>query len=84
MKASGRKLQPEDLPPALQWEEPVWFLYLKLQTQVRECGGLDYGPAISLMTLRGWDIELGLTLLQSIEKTFREAEQDERQPASRH
>lgn len=62
----------EDLPPALDWEAPVWALYERLYTQWR-VGlrgvpfGLDYNPAIALMQHWEWPIDLGLEMLQAIE-----------------
>ena len=60
-----------DLPPELQWESAVWWLYERVQTQWRMGAagstGLDYNPAIALMQALGWPLDLGLELLQHIE-----------------
>jgi hypothetical protein len=65
-------VDPADLPPGLGWEAGVWTLYERLCTQWRRSGngiafGLDYNPAIALMQHYGWDIDLGLELLQAVE-----------------
>lgn len=72
MQESGREVHGEDLPPSLEWEAPVWDLYLRISTQWRVGGngaayGLDYNPAIALMQLWAWPIDLGLELLQAVE-----------------
>lgn len=56
----------------LEWEVVVWTLYLRVCTQWRtgHMGafiGLDYNPAITLMQAWGWDVDLGLELLQVVE-----------------
>lgn len=60
------------MPPPLEWEAPVWDLYLLISTQWRVGGngaaiGLDYNPALALMGLWHWPADLGLELLQAIE-----------------
>jgi hypothetical protein len=72
MEESGREIDPDDLPPSLEWEAPVWELYQRLRTQWRvgptgKAYGLDYNPAIALMQAAGWDIDIGLELLQVVE-----------------
>lgn len=61
-----------DLPPQLQWEDAVWWLYQRICTQWRRGSdglavALDYNPAIALMQHLGWPIDLGLELLQVVE-----------------
>lgn len=65
-------MHPDDYPPALQWEAPVWWLYCRLHTQLRtdfkgSIIGLDYNCAIALMQSLGWPLDLGLELLQVAE-----------------
>lgn len=72
MKKAGHDIDPADYPPAMQWESAVWLLYLRMCTQWRTGKdgkhiGLDYNPVITLMERWGWDIDLGLSLLQVIE-----------------
>lgn len=61
----------QDLPPELGWERPVWDLYERLSNQWRTGfsgrSGLDYGPFISIMQSKGWDIDLCTQLLRAIE-----------------
>jgi len=69
---AGREVDEDDLPPPLGWEAAIWTLYARLCTQWRTGGngratGLDYNPAIALMQHWGWDIDLGLELLQAVE-----------------
>lgn len=50
----------------------MWSLYDRIRTQWRIGGmgiaiGLDYTPAITLMQCWGWDIDLGLEMLQVVE-----------------
>lgn len=83
MAAAGKPLAPEDRQPQLEWEQPLWALYERMSGQWR-CGfsgrtGLDYGPAITLMQARGWDIDLGTALLRAIEREVIEQEYRERQ-----
>ena len=77
IQASGREVDPGDLPPALDWEAPAWQLYTRLQTQWRigfgGPTGLDYSPAIALIQSMGWPLRLGLDLLRAIEHGFLEA-----------
>ncbi len=65
------EISPEDFPPDLEWEEPVWQLFQRLGTQWRISlngrEGLDYNPFIVLMQARGWDVDLGTVLLRAIE-----------------
>lgn len=74
---SGREPDPEDLPPDLGWEEPVWTLYERIHTQWRVgmAGptGLDYNPAIAIIQARGWQIERSMLLLQAVEMGFMQA-----------
>jgi hypothetical protein len=74
---SGRKVDPEDLPPALEWEHPIWWLYERVHTQWRVgmsgAVGLDYGPAIALIQSMGWPLPQALTMLQAVEGGFLEA-----------
>ena len=77
MQKSGRRVDPQDYPPELEWEAPIWDLYMRLQTQRRDSGALDYSPAIALIDRRGWDVETALDLLQVIEKTFMKSAGDE-------
>lgn len=70
-----------DLPPALQWEEAVWWLYLRIRTQWRSGGmggvvGLDYNPAIALMQSLCWPLDLGLELLQVVELELLSKDED--------
>ncbi len=59
------------MPPALHWEAPVWALYMLLQHQWRHGfsgrTGLDFGPALRLIEARGWEVDLAIQLLHSIE-----------------
>lgn len=77
IRKSGREPDPEDLPPELDWEEPIWDLYERTQTQwrtgLRGPVGLDYNPAIALIHARGWALERALALYQAIEAGFFEA-----------
>lgn len=83
MRQSGRRIDPADLPPALEWEQPAWELYERLSSQWRYGfggrTGLDYGPFLSLMRSRGWDIERGTTLLRAIEVEVLRQDSDERE-----
>lgn len=78
--AAGRSVDPEDMPPALEWETPVWELYELLQHQWREGfngrSGLDFGPAIRIIDARGWDLDLTLQLLHTIEHEILSREAD--------
>ena len=72
MQEAGREIFPEDLPPMLEWEAPVWTLYEQISTQWRVSAkgaafGLDYNPAIALMQHWGWPLDLGLKMLQAVE-----------------
>lgn len=63
----------DDLPPALEWERGIWWLYLRVQTQWRVGAGgqrigLDYAPAIALIKYQGWNLAHALELLQIIER----------------
>lgn len=64
-------MHPEDLPPAMQWEQGVWNLFERIRTQWRAGfngrTGLDYNPALTLAAARGMDVDLTLELLQVIE-----------------
>jgi hypothetical protein len=72
VRGAGRRIDPADLPPGLEWEKPVWELYELLHGQWRYGfggrTGLDYGPALALMHARGWDPDLGAALLRAIER----------------
>lgn len=74
---SGRKVDPEDLPPGLEWESPIWWLYERVHTQWRVgmagAVGLDYGPAIELIKAMGWRLPQALGMLQAIEMGLLEA-----------
>jgi hypothetical protein len=75
---SGRRPDPADLPPALEWEEPVWReLYLRLATQWRTGlngrTGLDYTPAFHVIDALGWRRLRALDLLRAVEAGFRAA-----------
>lgn len=77
IRKSGREPDPEDLPPALEWEAEVWGLYERIQTQWRAAGmgrliGLDYNPAIAIIKANGWPLQRALTLLQGVEAGFLE------------
>lgn len=76
IRKSGREPDPEDLPPDLDWEEPIWSLYERIHTQWRAgpAGmiGLDYNPAVSLIRDKGWPLERTLALLQAVEMGFME------------
>lgn len=69
-------INPADLPPVLEWEEPVWQLFQLLATQWRAGfggrEGLDFNPFITLMQARGWDVDLGIRLLRAIESELLE------------
>lgn len=87
-KKEGMEIDPADLPPGMEWEDEVWVLYERIQTQWRVGfggrTGLDYNPAIKLIELYGWDLELALDLLTAIEITILEEEEKkrvERQPS---
>jgi len=79
VRKAGRVVHPDDLPPPLQWERGVWWLYLRVQTQWRRdplgrrCG-LDYNPAIALIRDLRWDLPRALTLLQQIERVAMDPE----------
>lgn len=64
----------EDLPPLLQWEAPLWSLYAKLQRQWRwrekAAMGLDMNVFLPVIQSRGWDLDLSLDLLATIEDAF--------------
>lgn len=83
MRDAGREIDDRDLPPRLEWEAPVWALYERVATQWRVGFGgryaLDYNPAIALMQANGSDIELGLELLQVVERSIIDAENGRRQ-----
>lgn len=77
IKDSGRKVDPEDLPPDLQWEAPIWWLYERVHTQWRVgmsgAVGLDYNPAIAIIQSMGWPLAQALGLLQAVECGFLDA-----------
>lgn len=77
IRDSGREVDPDDLPPALEWEDSVWWLYERVQTQWRTgmagAYGLDYNPAISIIQAMGWPLARALELLQGVEAGFLEA-----------
>lgn len=65
-------MHPDDLPPALEWEEPIWTLYERIRTQWRRhpngmAYALDYHPAITLIQAWGMDMDLALDMLQVVE-----------------
>lgn len=72
MLASGRTPDPEDLPPALDWEAAIWQIFEAIATQWRVSMsgaiGLDYMPAIAIIQARGYSLERSLELLQHIER----------------
>jgi hypothetical protein len=76
-------VDPQDMPTGLGWEEPLWKLYERMSNQWRvdfgAASGLDYGPAISVMQARGWDIDLGTELLRAIEFAILEQDQERRE-----
>lgn len=67
----------------MEWELPVWLLYERMSNQWRMdfgcASGLDYGPVISVMLAREWDIDLGTDLLRSIEFAILEQDQEKRE-----
>ncbi|MFH2082076.1 MAG: DUF1799 domain-containing protein [Pseudomonadota bacterium] len=77
IRKSGREPEPEDLPPDMDWEEPIWNLYEQIRTQWRvgpdRVIGLDYNPAMALIQTHGWRLEQALGLLQAVEMGFLEA-----------
>jgi len=73
-------VHPDDLPPPLRWEEPVWWLYERMQTQWR-IGfggrvGLDYSPALVVAQELGWSCALTLEMLQVIEMEILRGDSD--------
>lgn len=70
------------MPPRLEWEAPIWSLYVRISSQWRDGfsgrTGLDYGPAIRLIEERGWRLERSLDFLRAIEREVLEWEEDER------
>lgn len=86
MRKAGRKVDEADLPPALEWEEPVWRLYVRLATQWRVgfggAIGLDYVPAIKLIEVKGWDVDRALDLLRAIERETLDWNEREREKSS--
>jgi len=81
-------VDPQDLPPDLGWEAPVWTLYCRISSQWRVGFGgrvgLDYGVALPLIEKRGWKTELALDLLRAIESTYLELDENERERTRRH
>ena len=77
IRDSGREVDPDDLPPALAWENPIWWLYERVHTQWRVgmagATGLDYNPAIAIIQSMGWPLKQALGLLQAVEMGFMEA-----------
>lgn len=71
MRNAGREIDPDDLPPSLDWEAPAWWLYERVQTQWRAGPGgrevLDYNPAIAIIQAMRWPLPLALELLQAVE-----------------
>lgn len=67
----GEEPEPEDLPPRLEWERPIWTLYRRLagQWRIGPTGpvGLDLGVFIPEIHRHGWDVDLSLELLSAIE-----------------
>lgn len=76
-------MDPADWPPQLDWEEPVWTLFVRTSTQWRHSfggrAGLDLGPLLAIARERGWDTERTLILIGAIEETWLEIDGDERQ-----
>lgn len=80
-------MEEADLPPGLEWEDPVWGLFVQVSTQWRVAFGgpvgLDYGPAIRLIEGKGWDVERALGLLRAIEREMLDwSEREREQPSS--
>lgn len=77
IRKAGREPDQDDMPPDLEWEAPVWWLYVRVSSQWRTgmAGptGLDYNPAIALIQSMGWPLPLALDLLQAAERGFLEA-----------
>lgn len=77
IRDSGREVDPEDLPPDLEWEDPIWWLYLRVSSQWRTgmagATGLDYNPAIAIIQSMGWPLPQAIELLQAVERGFIEA-----------
>jgi hypothetical protein len=71
IRKSGREIDPDDLPPAMDWEADIWRLYERIRTQWRTgmngATGLDYNPAIAIIQSKRWRLELALELLQVVE-----------------
>lgn len=75
LRAVGEAPGPEDLPPELGWEAPVWRLYTQLagQWRVGREGapiGLDATPFVLAVAKKGWDLDIAMTLLRHIELAF--------------
>ena len=70
----------------MEWEAPVWDLYVRVSSQWRTgfagATGLDYGPAMSLITARGWHLERALDFLRAIESEELEWGRSEREKSS--
>lgn len=80
VRNAGLKVDPADLPPGLGWEEAVWNLYAQISMQWRRVGAegrryaLDLGVPIALMREMGWNVPLGIELLQVIEAVILEGD----------
>lgn len=84
MRKAGQEIDPADLPPGMEWEQPVWELYDdRLRTQWRQSfggrTGLDYNPAIKLIEHYGWDVDFALDLLGAIEQAVLEKDEKQRE-----
>lgn len=83
MTKAGRPIDPADLPPALEWERPIWDLYAKFSTQWRVgfSGryGYDYGPAMQIAAERRWSLDSVTDLLRSIESVYLECDERKRE-----
>jgi len=81
MRDAGREIDPADLPPELEWESPVWWLYEMVQTQWRVgfSGrmGLDYGPAMGIINEQRWSVSFALGLLRVIEIELMKADKED-------
>lgn len=88
IRRSGREVDPDDLPPALDWERDAWDLYQRVRTQWRVGlngrSGLDYYPAIRLIEDWGWDLDRALEMLQAIELTYLCEDERRRERRERH
>ncbi len=76
-------MDPADWPPQLDWEEPVWTLFVRTSTQWRYSAGgragMDLAPALAIASAKGWDIERTVLLLGAIEETWMEIDGKDRE-----